>query len=62
MSTPWKYGWDALTLAAIGGWRFWVGLKNVWPAGAAAGGTWLRRVSQARDVDEGGAAGAPPEV
>jgi DNA-binding NarL/FixJ family response regulator len=53
MSAPWKYGWDALTLAVAGGWRFWAGLRNVWPAVAATGGTWLRRVWQARDADGG---------
>jgi hypothetical protein len=61
MSAPWKYGWDSLTLAAIGGWRFWVGLKYVWPALAATGGTRLRRVWRARDADGGGGVGAPPE-
>ena len=53
--------WDSLTLAAIEGWRFWVGLKNVWPAVAAAGVTCLRRVWRARDADGGGGAGTLPE-
>jgi hypothetical protein len=61
MNGPWYASWNGAALAVIGWWRFWVGLKNVWPAVAAAGGTWLRRVWQARDADEGGGVGAPPE-
>jgi hypothetical protein len=61
MNGPWHAGWNAAALAAIGWWRFWAGLREVWPAVAAAGGTWLRQVWQAREADERGGAGAPPE-
>lgn len=62
MSAPWKYGWDALTLAAIGGWRIWAWFRNVWPGVAAALGIWLQRVWQARDADAGAGTGAPPAM
>jgi hypothetical protein len=61
MNGPWQAGWSGVALALIGWWRFWAGLRNVWPQVVAAGGTWLRRVWQAQDAEGEGGAGAPPE-
>ncbi len=62
MNGPWQAGWIRIVVAVIAAWRIWAELREVWPAVAAAGGTWLRWVWQARDADEGGGAGSPPEV
>ena len=42
MNGPWQVGWNGVALAAIGCWRFWTGLRSVWPAVAASSRTWGR--------------------
>jgi len=60
MNGPWQVGWSGVTLAVIGWWRFWAGVRNGWPGVIAVGGTWLRRVWQAPDADGGDGAGVTP--